>query len=84
MGKQVTGVVIEKSYQPPAGAPSKYWCYLMVETESGDRLTIRLHQKVHDKITIGDQIRFEKPWRKGKRVKDIKILGSASLEVSRE
>jgi hypothetical protein len=43
----------------------------MVENKPGDRVTIRLHQKVQDKVTIGDQVRFEKPWRKHKRVKDI-------------
>ena len=74
MAKRVIGTIIEKSYQPPIGAPSKYWCYIMVEDAPGDRVTIRLHQKVHDKVTIGDQVRFEKPWRKHKRVKDIRLV----------
>ena len=74
MGKEITGVVIEKAYHPPPGAPDKYWCYLMVETGSGQRVNIRLHQKIHDKITIGDKIHFIKPLRKNKRVRDVQIL----------
>ena len=74
MGKRVVGTVIEKAYHPPPGAPSKYWCYLMVETDSGRRVNIRLHQRVHDKITIGDRVQFEKPWRKNKRVKDVRVV----------
>jgi hypothetical protein len=74
MGKAVAGVVIEKAYHPPPGAPDRYWCYIMVETATGERVNIRLHQKVHDKITFGDRVQFEKPWRKNKRVKDIQIV----------
>lgn len=74
MGAIVTGTVIEKAYHPPPGAPDKYWCYLLVETESGERVSVRLHQKVHDRITVGDTVSFEKPWRKEKRVKDIQIV----------
>lgn len=73
MGKSVTGTVIEKTYHPPVGAPDKYWCYIMVETDSKERVNVRLHQKVHDKITVGDHVRFVKPWRKNKRVKDIQL-----------
>lgn len=75
MGKDITGIVIEKAYHPPPGAPDKYWCYLMVETESGERVNIRLHQRIHDKITIGGKVHFSKPWRKDKRVKEVKIIG---------
>jgi hypothetical protein len=74
MGQEITGTVIEKAYHPPPGAPDKYWCYLMVETDSGKRVNIRLHQKIHDKITVGDRICFNKPWRQNKRVEDIEIL----------
>lgn len=74
MGKQIKGHVIEKAYHPPAGAPSRYWCYLMVETESGERFNVRLHQKVHDQITVGDHIQFKKPFRKNKRVRDIQVM----------
>ena len=77
MGKDITGIVIEKAYHPPPGAPDKYWCYLLVETESGDRVNIRLHQKIHDKIIIGDKVHFSKPWRKDKRVRDVKVIGGA-------
>lgn len=73
MGKQIVGEVIEKSYQPPPGAPSKYWCYLMVETDSGERVNIRLHQKIHDKFTVGDRLKFDLPRRKHKRVKDVSL-----------
>jgi hypothetical protein len=73
MSDEMTGTVIEKAYRPPPGAPSKYWCYLMVETGSGKRVNIRLHQKMHDKITIGDEICFSKPWRKNKRVRHVQI-----------
>lgn len=79
MSKEITGVVIEKAYHPPAGAPDRYWCYLMVETESGERVNIRLHQKMHDQVTIGDRIRFSKPRRKHKRIKDIQVLGRQTL-----
>lgn len=79
MGKLITGVVMEKFYNPPPGAPDKYWCYLLVQTELGERVSVRLHQKVHDKITFGDKISFEKPWRDNKRVKDIQILEMAEL-----
>jgi len=74
MGKEMIGTIIEKSFRPPPGAPSKYWCYLMVETESGERVTIRLHKKHVDRITIGDRIRFSKAWRKNKPIKDLKIV----------
>jgi len=74
MGKAVVGTIIEKAYYPPPGAPDKYWCYIMVETESGDRLNIRLHKKVHNRITVGDKVQFEKPWRKNKPVKDIQLV----------
>lgn len=70
---QITGTVIEKAYHPPQGAPDKYWCYLMVELESGKRINIRLHQGVHDKVTVGDCVSFTKPWRRNKRVKDMRI-----------
>lgn len=80
MGEEITGVVIEKAYHPPPGAPDMYWYYLMVQTESGKRVSIRLHPKVHDKITIGDKIRFEKLWRKNTRVKDIQIVGRVEFE----
>ena len=74
MGKEITGTVIEKAYRPPPGAPAKYWCFLMVETESGERVNVRLHQKIHNKITSGDVIRFSKPWRENKRVSDVTIV----------
>jgi uncharacterized OB-fold protein len=74
VGRRIVGEVLEKTYRPPPGAPSKYWCYVMVETESGERMSIRLHQKVHDKITVGDRVRFEKPWRENKRVKDVDVV----------
>jgi len=74
VGRQIEGEIIEKSYRPPPGAPSKYWCYIMVESESGERVNVRLHQKVHDQVTIGDRVRLEQPWRENKRVKDIKRL----------
>lgn len=74
MGRSVVGTVIEKAYHPPPGAPDKYWCYLMVETESGERVNVRLHQKLHDRITIGDRVQFEPPWRKNKRVKDMRVV----------
>lgn len=80
MGKEITGIVIEKAYHPPAGAPDRYWCYLMVETESGERVNVRLHQKIHDKITIGDKIHFNMPWRKNKRVRDIELIGSGQTK----
>ena len=80
MGKEITGIVIEKAYHPPPGAPNKYWCYLMIETESGERVNVRLHQKIHDKITFGDKIRFSKPWRKNKRLRDVQIIGRAQIE----
>ena len=74
MGKTIVGIVIEKTYHPPPGAPNKYWCYIMVEDESVGRVSIRLHQKVHDKITIGDHVKFDKSWRKNKRVKKIQLM----------
>ncbi len=80
MGKEITGIVIEKAYHPPPGAPDKYWCYLTVETESGKRVNVRLHQKIHDKITIGDKIRFSERWRKNKRLRDVQVIGRAPTE----
>jgi hypothetical protein len=77
MGKEITGTVIEKAYHPPPGAPNKYWCYLMVETESGSRVNVRLHQKIHDVITVGDRVGFKKPWRKNKRVRNVEVIGRA-------
>lgn len=77
MGKEIAGIVIEKAYHPPPGAPDKYWCYLMVETEFGARFNVRLHQKIHDKITVGDKVVFKKPWRKNKRVRNVEVIGRA-------
>jgi len=74
MAKTVVGTIIEKAYRPPPGAPSKYWCYVMVETESGERVNVRLHQSVHDQVTTGDRVRLEKPRRENKRVKKIERL----------
>lgn len=74
MAQEIKGTVIEKSFRPPPGAPAKYWCYLMVQTESGERITIRLHQKHVNRVTTGDQIRFSKSWRKNKRTKDLEVL----------
>jgi len=71
MGKEMTVPVIEKTYHPPPGAPDKYWCYLLVEDESGKRVKISLHQKVHDTIAVGDKIHFEKPLRPNKRVRKV-------------
>ena len=75
MGKDITGVVIEKNYRPPPGAPAKYWCYLIVEDVMERRVTIRLHQKIHDRFVIGDTVQFSRPWRKNKRVRNIKKAG---------
>lgn len=77
MGKEITGIIIEKAYHPPPGAPDKYWCYLMVQTESGERVNVRLHQKIHDKITTGDKVRFSEPRRKNKPVRDVQVIGRA-------
>lgn len=79
MGKEVTGTVIEKSFRPPPGAPDKYWCYLLVQEQSGNRVAIRLHQKNIDRVTIGDELRFSKPWRKNKRVRSLEIVRKAEL-----
>lgn len=80
MGKEIAGIVIEKTYHPPPGAPAKYWCYLMVETESDERVNVRLHQTIHDKITIGDKVRFNEPWRKTKRVRNVQIIGRLQIK----
>ncbi len=76
MGKGITESVIEKAYHPPPGAPDKYWCYLLVETESGARVNVRIHQKNQDRITVGDRMGF-KPWRKNKRVRNVQVVGRA-------
>jgi hypothetical protein len=49
----------------------------MVELPDGRRVTVRLHQNKVDQITIGDTVRFAKPWRKNERVKDIEIVPQA-------
>ena len=69
MAAEMTGTIIEKSFQPVPGAPPKYWCYLVVETDSGERVTIRMHHRQVDKVVEGDRIQFSKPWRKNKVVK---------------
>lgn len=74
MAKDMIGTVIEKNFRPPPGGPDKYWCYLMIQAKSRERITIRLHKKYVDHVTIGDQIRFSKPWRKNKCVKDLEIV----------
>ena len=51
----------------------------MVETETGYRVNIRLHQRIHDKIPVGDEISFDKPWRKNKRVRDMQVVGTPLL-----
>jgi hypothetical protein len=71
MSRPITGVVVAKDFLPPPGAPPKYWCYLTVETDSGDRVKIRVHQSSVDAAVIGDRVRFTKPGRSNKRVKDI-------------
>jgi hypothetical protein len=80
MGREVTGIVIEKAYHPPPGAPDRYWCYLMIETEVGERTNVRLHQSLHNRISIGDRVRFTKPWRENKRVRDLEVVERARLE----
>ena len=75
MGEQLVGTVIEKTYLFPV----KGQCYLIIETESEDRVKIRLNKKYEDSITIGDRIRFEKPWRKRKKVKVLELVEKASL-----
>jgi hypothetical protein len=42
MSQEMTGTVIEKSFRPPPGAPNKYWCYLMVNMESGERVNPKI------------------------------------------
>lgn len=79
MGKEMTGTIIEKSFRPPPGAPEKYWCYLMIDTEHGGRITIRIRKKYVDRVTIGDRIRFIKHWRKNKPSKVIEIVNKARL-----
>jgi uncharacterized OB-fold protein len=74
MAKILEGTVIEKWFDVPLGASgAQNYCYVMVQLESGERVSIRLHRKVVDQVTIGDRIRFLKPWRKKKRVK-VEIL----------
>lgn len=71
MGKAMAGVVIARDFMPPPGAPPKYWCYLTVETDTGERVKIRLHQSQIDSAVIGDRVSFSKPRSKNKRVKDL-------------
>ncbi len=63
------GTIIEKSFRPPPGSPVEYWCYLIVEEETGERIKIRLHKKQIDSVAIGDRIRFIKPRRTNKTIK---------------
>ena len=74
MAASIDGSVVGKDYRPPPGAPSKYWCYLIVDTDSGERVNIRLHQSIHEKFAIGDRVRFTKAWRANKRVRDVQRI----------
>lgn len=79
MAREMVGTVIEKWFDVPLGASgARNYCYVMIQSESGERVSIRLHRKVVDQVTIGDRIRFSKPWRKSKRVKDVQILERSS------
>lgn len=78
MGKEMIGTVIEKSFRPPPGAPAKHWCYLMIETDSGERVTIRVHKKYIDQVTIDDRISFTKYFRKNKKVRNVQIIKKSS------
>jgi hypothetical protein len=71
MAKPMTGVVVAKDFLPPPGAPPKYWCYLTVETDSGTRVKIRVHQSEIDAAVVGDRVSFSKPGRGNKRVKGL-------------
>lgn len=75
MGREIIGTVMEKGYHPPPGAMNRYWCYLLVETPAGARVRVRLHQTLEGEIAVGDKVRFRKPWRKNKRVRDVQRLG---------
>jgi uncharacterized Tic20 family protein len=71
---KTVGTVNEKNFRPPSGKPAESWCYLKVELESGEVITIRLHKKHVNRVKTGDRIRFSKPWRKNKPVKRLKVL----------
>jgi ASC-1-like (ASCH) protein len=51
----------------------------MIDVPDGQRVTIRLHQQKVEQVAIGDTVRFTKPWRKHKRVKDIEIIEKAHV-----
>lgn len=59
--REMTGAVLEKTYQPPPLAPPEYWCYLTVETDTGERLRFRLHRRQIRQVEVGDRIRFSRP-----------------------
>jgi hypothetical protein len=74
MGEEMKGKIIDKNFQPPMGSPTKYWCFLIIETDNSERVTIRLHHRRNDKFVVGDMVRFSKPWRRNKPVKDIQRI----------
>jgi hypothetical protein len=71
MGRTMSGVVVARDFMPPPGAPPKYWCYLTVDADTGERVKIRLHQSRADVAVVGDRVRFTRPARGNKRVKDV-------------
>lgn len=74
MAEEITGAIIEKGFRPPIGIP-----YLMIDVPNGPRMTIVVRQSVFDQVTFGDVVRFKKPWRKNKAVKNIEILERAHV-----
>ena len=55
------GIVKRKSFSPPPGASPERWCFLLVETDGGDFVTLRLSYSQVSLIMVGDRIRFRKP-----------------------
>ena len=54
-----TGYVIEKKVQAPAGSPDNYWTNIMVDLDTGDRITVLLEPKDVERVTIGDYVRLD-------------------------
>ena len=75
MSRVQTGVVVGKDFRPPAGAPPKDWCYLVIDVADDDRVAIRLHPSKVGTASLGDRVMFRKPTRADKPVHKLDRIG---------
>lgn len=61
MSKSHTGLVVGKDFRAPEGAQPLDWCYLTLDLEHSERISVRVRRDQVTKAEVGDVIKFRLP-----------------------